>query len=165
MNLQDMTERAYRVSSIVRICACSLDAEAPQAPGDEAATACTLSIADGLLGDVIDGLEALTKAPDQPEDSPAPLLRQWQAVRAQKKSMVALNGGDDPENCAEWDSLATQESTLGQRIADAKPQTNADAAAMLQWVGEDSCQGEGVDPAHFTAQQTVIQYLTEGATS
>ena len=127
MTLQELTATAYRVSNAIRVCARSLDADTPQEAGDDTATADMLTIARNMVGDVIDGLEALTATPHATPDGPASLYTQWVDVRAKQRALVVLNGGNDPKGCAEWDVLMAECESLCQRISDAVPQTNADA--------------------------------------
>jgi hypothetical protein len=55
--------------------------------------------------------------------------------------------------------MAATVEALAQQIAGCTPRTDADAAAMLQWVIED-CDGALLSPEYAKAQKAVADYLT-----
>ncbi len=61
MNVQAMITNAYDLSGLLRVCIRSLDNEQPAQEGDDVATAKALNIAQQLAGDLIDGLELMSR--------------------------------------------------------------------------------------------------------
>ena len=109
------------------------------------------------LGEVEEKLAGSCTLPLGTPNGQVRLLGKLKALSAQKMQLVYANGGDDPET-AEFASLSAEEEMLRQQIANAAPKSNADAAAMLEWIGLDG-QDIGVRDEHRVAREHVIAYL------
>ncbi|WP_373487871.1 hypothetical protein [Blastomonas sp.] len=90
-------------------------------------------------------------------DSPSKLFAEWQALdrewRAASKAMPADQ--DEPKPVID---LGNRVEAQSKRIAQSKPTTTADCAALLEWVLEDS-DGALLSPMYAVAQRNVIAFL------
>tara|TARA_R110000751_G_scaffold233328_1_gene334196 strand:+ start:20523 stop:21044 length:522 start_codon:yes stop_codon:yes gene_type:complete len=169
MTLTQTISSAYDLSSVLRVCIRSLEGDAADQPGDGEATAHTVNLANNMAGDLITALEQLEETANRRmrdnshADGAAKLFGQWQNAQTGRDAVLKALGPkhlDDPQELEAIDELIGR---LGEQIACSTPQSDADAAAMLQWCVED-CAGACFDPDYATAQRAVIAYLRkEGA--
>ncbi|KEJ96863.1 hypothetical protein SAMN05444149_1045 [Pseudosulfitobacter pseudonitzschiae] len=169
MTLTQTIASAYDVSSLLRVCIRSLECGATDLPGDGGATANTVKMASDKTDGLILALEQLEETANRRmrdnshADGAAKLFGQWKAARTGRdavlKAFVPKHSGE-PEELVVIDELIGR---LGEQIACSTPQSDADAAAMLQWCVED-CAGECFDPDYSKALRAVLAYLRkEGA--
>lgn len=156
----DGTAAAYHVLNMLRVCVRSLDGDMPDLPGDETATAQTLEVASRLMGDVIDALEAAEarKRPTPGQSGIVALCARLEAVSEQQIALVAANAGNDPDTPASAE-LDAQEEALCKQIAGTRPESDADAAALLDWAVMDSCDGAIISELQVQAYKAVSAYL------
>ncbi|MBM2295092.1 hypothetical protein JQX09_24560 [Sulfitobacter pseudonitzschiae] len=164
MTLTQTISSAYDVSSLLRVCIRSLEGGAADQVGDGGATAHTVKLASDMADDLITALERLEETANRGmrdnshADGAAKLFGQWQNAHTGRDAVLKALGPkhlDDPEQLVPIDELIGR---LGEQIASSAPQSDADAAAMLQWCVED-CAGECFDPDYPKAQLAVIAYL------
>lgn len=169
MTLTQSISSAYHLSSVLRVCIRSLESDTAIQPCDGEATAHTVKLANDMVSDLIIALEHLEETAnrrmrdDSHADGAAKLFGKWQNAHTGRDAVLKALGPkhlDDPEQLVPIDELIGR---LGEQIASSTPQSDADAAAMLQWCVED-CAGECFDPDYPKAQLAVIAYLRkEGA--
>ncbi len=164
MNIASVIDTTYNLSSVLRVCARSLEGDAPHIAGDEATTAHTLKMAQDMAGDVISALERMDMRCVQPHqsvtqaDCAATLFEQWKAARQTRNDVLKSLGPDHKDDPVELESLDNLMGALGGKISYCKPQSNADAAAMLEWCILD-CDGAILCDDYPRAQNAVIEYL------
>lgn len=155
---------AYDLSSILRVCVRSLEGDAPEQPGDGEATAHTVKLAGNMVGDLISTLELVELRGDLPSQAvslragAARLLNQWRAERRKREALINSTPPEPEEEPAEMGELDQTIEWLAERISCFEPQSDEDAAAMLEWCVED-CAGELLCEQYPRAQRAVIEFL------
>ena len=163
-NLTSVISSAYDLGSVLRVCIRALEGDAKSQPGDDVATACTIRKAEEMTYDVISSLERLeieaaqSQSVDAAAECAAELFKQWKATKDARYAVLKSlgpNHKDDPEELESLDELI---GALGGKISHCKPQSHADAAAMIEWCILDS-EGAILCDDYPRAQQAVIDYL------
>ncbi len=163
-NLTGVISNAYDLGSVLRVCIRALEGEAKPQPGDDVATACTIRKAEEMTYDVISSLEhieikaAQSRSAEASPDCAAALFEQWKANQEARDAVLKSlgpNHKDEPEELEAFDELL---GALGGKISHCKPQSHADAAAMIEWCILD-CDGAILCDDYPRAQQAVIDYL------
>ena len=163
-NLATAISNAYDLSSILRVCVRSLEGDAPEQPGDDEATAHTVKLAGSMVGDLISTLELVELRGDLPSQAASlqtgavRLLDQWKAERRKREALINSSPPEPEEEPAEMGELDQTIEWLAERISCFEPQSDEDAAAMLEWCVED-CAGELLCEQYPRAQKAVIEYL------
>ena len=166
MNTQiaDAISDAYDISSILRVCIRSLEGDAPEQPGDGAATAHTVKQANYKVGDLISRLELVELRGERPDEDASQrtgavqLLDKWKAARRSRSALMQELPDEQGAEPAELSELDENIEWLAERISCFEPKSDADAAAMLEWCVED-CAGELLCEQYPRAQKAVIKYL------
>jgi hypothetical protein len=163
----DMTSvisKAYDLSNILRVCVRALEGDARHEPGDEVATAYAVRKAQEMAGDVISSLErndvdvGHSQPATGPTDCAAMLYGQWEATRKARVAVLKALGPNHKDDPVELDGIDDVLEALSRKISQCKPQTHADAAAMLEWCILDS-DGAILCEEYTRAQRSVIEYL------
>lgn len=94
----------------------------------------------------------------QTEETAGGLVGQWRAARADWGDKV--ESGEVKEDSQEETALYKLVTDLADQISNAKPASDADAAAMLEWAIEDCQAGDAHHDCHEKAQNAVAAYLT-----
>jgi len=155
---------AYDLSSLLRVCVRSLEGDAPEQPGDGAATAHTVKLANNMVGDLISTLELVELRGDRPEQDASQrtgavqLLDKWKAAKRSRSALMQEQPDEHGAEPAELSELDENIEWLAERISRFEPKSGADAAAMLEWCVED-CAGELLCEQYPRAQRAVIEYL------
>lgn len=163
-NLATAISNAYDLSSILRVCVRSLEGDAPEQPGDGEATAHTVKLAGNMAGDLISTLEQVELRRERPaQDANARtgavgLLDQWKAAKRSRDALMQSLPAEQKAEPAELDAIDVAIERLAEQIASYGPQSDEDAAAMLEWCVED-CAGELLCDQYPRAQKAVIEYL------
>ena len=163
-NLTGVICNAYDLSSVLRVCIRALEGDARYEPGDNAATASTVRKAQEMAGDMIDTLERLkseaarSKHAEGLEDCAAVMVDQWKAARKAREAVLKSLGPNHKDDPVELESLDELLGALGGKISHCKPQSHADASAMLEWCILD-CGGEILCDDYPRVQQALIDYL------
>ena len=163
-NLATAISNAYDLSSILRVCVRSLEGDAPEQPGDSAATAHTVKLANNMAGDLISTLELVELRGKRPEQDASQrtgavhLLDKWRAARRSRSALMHELPDEQGAEPAELSELDQNIEWLAERISCFEPQSDEDAAAMLEWCVED-CAGELLCEQYPRAQKAVIEYL------
>ncbi|HCQ59816.1 MAG TPA: hypothetical protein DIU10_18240 [Sulfitobacter sp.] len=163
-NLATAISNAYDLSSILRVCVRSLEGDAPEQPGDGEATAHTVKLAGNMVGDLISTLELVElrgERPDQDANLRAgavDLLDQWKAARRSRDALMQSLPTEQKAEPAEMGVLDVAIERLAEQVSSYQPQSDEDAAAMLEWCVED-CAGELLCEQYPRAQRAVIEYL------
>lgn len=163
-NLTGVISNAYDLGSVLRVCIRALEGDAKPQPGDDVATACAIRKALETTYDVISSLEQIeikaaeSRLAEDPPDSAAELFKQWKETKEARYAFLKSlgpNHKDDPKELESFDELI---GVLGGKISHCKPQSHADAAAMIEWCILDS-EGAILCDDYPRAQQAVIEYL------
>lgn len=163
-NLATAISSAYDLSSILRVCVRSLEGDAPQQVGDGEATAHTVKLANNIAGDLISTLEQVElrrKRPAQDANARTGAVGLLDQLKAAKRSRDALMQSLPTEHKAEPAELGALDvaiERLAEQICRHQPQSDEDAAAMLEWCVED-CAGELLCDQYPRAQNAVVEYL------
>ena len=163
-NLATAITDAYDLSSLLRVCVRSLEGDAPEQPGDDAATAHTVKLANNMAGDLISTLELVELRGKRPEQDASQrtgavqLLDKWNAARRSRSALMQELTDQQGAEPAELSELDESIEWLAERISCSEPKSDADAAAMLEWCVED-CAGELLCEQYPRAQKAVIEYL------
>lgn len=163
-NLATAISNAYDLSSLLRVCVRSLEGDAPEQPGDGDATAHTVKLAGNMIGDLISTLELVELRGDLPSQAASlrtgavRLLNQWKAERRKREALINSTPSETEEEPAEMGELDQTIEWLAERISCFEPQSDEDAAAMLEWCVDD-CAGELLCEQYPRAQRAVIEYL------
>jgi len=163
-NLATAISDAYDLSSLLRVCVRSLEGDAPEQPGDSAATAHTVKLANNIVGDLISTLELVELRGDLPgqvaslQTGVVRLLNQWKAERRKREALINSTPPESEDEPNEMGELDQTIEWLAERISCFEPQSDEDAAAMLEWCVED-CAGELLCEQYPRAQRAVIEYL------
>ncbi|SFE20642.1 hypothetical protein SAMN04488523_105312 [Sulfitobacter brevis] len=163
-SLASAITNAYDLSSILRVCVRSLEGDAPEQPGDGAATAHTVKLAGNMVGDLISTLELVElrgEGPDQDASlrtGAVALLDQWKAARRSRDALMQLLPTEQEAEPADLGTLDVTIERLAEQISCHQPQLDEDAATMLEWCVED-CAGELLCEQYPRAQKAVIEYL------
>lgn len=163
-NLATAIASAYDLSSILRVCVRSLEGDAPQQIGDEEATAHTVKLAGNMAGDLISTLELVELRGGRQEQDASrrtgavQLLDKWKAAKRSRDSLMQALPAEQKAEPAELAELDQSIEWLAERISCFEPQSDEDAAAMLEWCVED-CAGELLCEQYPRAQKAVIEYL------
>jgi len=163
-NLATAISNAYDLSSILRVCVRSLEGDAPEQPGDGEATAHTVKLAGNMVGDLISTLELVELRGERPEQDASQrtgaihLLDKWKAARRSRSALMHELSDEEEAEPAELSELDQNIEWLAERISCFEPQSDEDAAAMLEWCVED-CARELLCEQYPRAQKAVIEYL------
>ncbi|MFG6589999.1 hypothetical protein [Sulfitobacter sp. 1A12157] len=164
MNLATAITDAYDLSSLLRVCVRSLEGDAPEQPGDGAATAHTVKLANNMAGDLISTLELVELRGKRPEHDASQrtgaveLLDKWKAAKRTRDALMQALPTEQTAEPAEMAELDQNIEWYAERISCFEPKSDADAAAMLEWCVED-CAGELLCEQYPRAQKAVIKYL------
>lgn len=168
MTLASAISNAYDLSSILRVCIRSLEGAAPEQPGDDEATAHTVKLANNIVGDLISSLEQVELGVDRPAQDAnlrtgaVQLLDKWKAARRSRDALMQSLPNEQKAEPAELGELDQNIEWLAERISCFEPQSDEDAAAMLEWCVKD-CAGELLCEQYPRAQRAVINYLRNKA--
>ena len=163
-NLAAAISNAYDLSSILRVCVRSLEGDAPEQPGDGEATAHTVKLAGNKVGDLISTLELIELRGERPGQDAnlragaVGLLEQWKAARRSRDALMQSLPSEKKDEPAEMGVLDVAIERLAEQVSSYQPQSDEDAAAMLEWCVED-CAGELLCEQYPRAQKAVIEYL------
>ena len=114
-NLATAITDAYDLSSLLRVCVRSLEGDAPEQPGDGAATAHTVKLANNMAGDLISTLELVELRGKRPDEDASQrtgavqLLDKWKAA---KRTRDALMQALPPEQTAEPAEMAELDQNI-----------------------------------------------------
>ena len=156
MDLSKPIADAYRALNVVRCCVMALDDDQHKNAADCHAIAANLENARGIVGSILDDMERANRAYDHPSEI-TEVLSEVKDIRPKRSAMVDANCGNDPMT-REFCDLEDREEALCRRIGNARPKTDADAAAMLEWIEVDG-EGQILCPLYQTAQKAVAEYL------
>lgn len=168
VNLANAISDAYDVSSILRVCIRSLEGDAPEQPGDGAATAHTVKQANEKVGDLISRLELVELQEERPEGDAGQrtgavqLLDQWKAAKRSRDALIKSLPAEQKAEPAELRELDLMIEKLAEQISSYRPQSDEDAAAMLEWCVED-CDEQLLCDQYPRVQRAVIEYLVSKA--
>lgn len=163
-NFATAISNAYDLSSLLRVCVRSLEGDAPEQPGDDAATAHTVKLAGNMVGDLISTLELVELRGERSEQDASQrtgavqLLDKWKAAKRTRDALMQELPDGEAGEPAELAELDQSIEWLAERISCSEPQSDEDAAAMLEWCVED-CAGELLCEQYPRAQRAVIEYL------
>jgi len=163
-NFATAISNAYDLSSLLRVCVRSLEGDAPEQPGDDAATAHTVKLAGNMVGDLISTLELVELRGERSEQDASQrtgavqLLDKWKAAKRTRDALMQALPAEQAAEPAELSELDQNIEWLAERISCFEPQSDEDAAAMLEWCVED-CAGELLCEQYPRAQRAVIKYL------
>ncbi len=157
MTLADIEETGCQLNALLTVCQRAIECDGPDFQNDADCVARTLKDARDLVGHIIDAADILLRPrkPMAAKGSAQDLYSRWKAIREATKALAART---TVEGAPEVEAMNAEDERLSQLIAACQPQSDADAAAMLQWTVEDT-KLQIISPEYEKAILAVSHYL------